>query len=143
MRAESNVAPNKMCHIQISFMRDDLQACVERNQDYFEKLAHVENIKVISISADKPDNAVASVVTGMELYMELSGLVDVEKERAKILKTQETLEKDIKRASGKLTNQGFLAKAPAAVIEKEKAKLEELQNKMKSLEERLAFLAKL
>ena len=132
-----------MCHIQISFMRDDLQACVERNQDYFEKLAHVENIKVISISADKPDNAVASVVTGMELYMELSGLVDVEKERAKILKTQETLEKDIKRASGKLTNQGFLAKAPAAVIEKEKAKLEELQNKMKSLEERLAFLAKL
>ena len=124
-------------------MRDDLQACVERNQDYFEKLAHVENIKVISISADKPDNAVASVVTGMELYMELSGLVDVEKERAKILKTQETLEKDIKRASGKLTNQGFLAKAPAAVIEKEKAKLEELQNKMKSLEERLAFLAKL
>ena len=75
--------------------------------------------------------------------MELSGLVDVEKERAKILKTQETLEKDIKRASGKLTNQGFLAKAPAAVIEKEKAKLEELQNKMKSLEERLAFLAKL
>ena len=106
-------------------------------------MAHVENIKVISISADKPDNAVASVVTGMELYMELSGLIDVEKERAKILKTQETLEKDIKRASGKLTNQGFLAKAPAAVIEKEKAKLEELQNKMKSLEERLAFLAKL
>ena len=56
---------------------------------------------------------------------------------------QEALNKDIKRSSGKLNNQGFLAKAPAAVVEKEKAKLAEMEKQMKSLNERLEFLAKL
>lgn len=103
----------------------------------------MEEIKVLDKNSAKPENAVASVVTGMEVYMELKGLVDVEKERARVLKAQEALNKDIKRSSGKLNNQGFLAKAPAAVVEKEKAKLAEMEKQMKSLNERLDFLAKL
>ena len=117
--------------------------CRYQHKEYFEKLAHVEEIKVLDKNSAKPENAVASVVTGMEVYMELKGLVDVEKERARVLKAQEALNKDIKRSSGKLNNQGFLAKAPAAVVEKEKAKLAEMEKQMKSLNERLEFLAKL
>ena len=143
MRAGSNVAPNRMCHVQIAFTRDDLVSAVTEHKEYFEKLAHVEEIKVLDKNSAKPENAVASVVTGMEVYMELKGLVDVEKERARVLKAQEALNKDIKRSSGKLNNQGFLAKAPAAVVEKEKAKLAEMEKQMKSLNERLEFLAKL
>lgn len=143
MRAGSNVAPNRMCHVQIAFTRDDLVSAVTEHKEYFEKLAHVEEIKVLDKNSAKPENTVASVVTGMEVYMELKGLVDVEKERARVLKAQEALNKDIKRSSGKLNNQGFLAKAPAAVVEKEKAKLAEMEKQMKSLNERLEFLAKL
>ena len=75
--------------------------------------------------------------------MELKGLIDTAKEKEKILKAKAALEKDMARTAGKLNNQGFLAKAPEAVVAKEKEKLATFEEKMKSLEERLAFLAKL
>ena len=53
------------------------------------------------------------------------------------------VEKEAKRAEGKLNNQGFLAKAPAAVVDKEKAKLEELKTKLQGLKERMDTLSKL
>ena len=91
----------------------------------------------------KPENALASVVTGMEIYLELKGLIDAEKEKARILKDKAAAEKEIARTKGKLANEGFLAKAPQAVVEKEKAKLAEMEEKLVSLEERLNFLAQL
>lgn len=58
-------------------------------------------------------------------------------------KTKAALEKDIARTSGKLSNKGFLAKAPEAVVAKEREKLAQFEEKMKSLEERLKFLDQL
>ena len=143
MRAEANVAPNKMCHIQLSILRDDLKDCVTSHEDYFEKLGHVEKITLLSAGAPKPENALTTVVTGMEVYLELKGLIDTAKEKERIEKSKAALEKEIARTSGKLNNKGFLAKAPAAVVEKEKAKLAEFEEKMKSLNERLLFLNQL
>ena len=63
--------------------------------------------------------------------------------KEKIQKAKDALAKDIARTSGKLSNQGFLAKAPEAVVAKEKEKLATFEEKMKSLDERLQFLEKL
>lgn len=143
MRAEAGVTPNKACHIQIAVLRDDLKACLENNKEYFEKLGHVEGMKLLDADAAKPENANAAVVTGLEVYLELKGLIDTAKEKEKIQKAKDALAKDIARTSGKLSNQGFLAKAPEAVVAKEKEKLATFEEKMKSLDERLQFLEKL
>ena len=143
MRAEAGVTPNKACHIQIAVLRDDLKACLENNKEYFEKLGHVEGMKLLAADAAKPENANAAVVTGLEVYLELKGLIDTAKEKEKIQKAKDALAKDIARTSGKLSNQGFLAKAPEAVVAKEKEKLATFEEKMKSLDERLQFLEQL
>lgn len=69
----------------------------------------------------------------MEVYLELKGLIDTAKERERIEKAKAALEKEIARTSGKLNNKGFLAKAPEDVVAKEKEKLAEFEEKMKSL----------
>lgn len=143
MRAEADVVPSKMCHIQISVTREDLKKCIEDHREYFEKLGHVEQITFLAPGADKPENALTAVVTGMEVYLELKGLIDTEKEKGRIEKAKAALEKDIARTSGKLNNQGFLAKAPEEVVQKEKEKLAQFEEKMKSFNERLEFLKNL
>ena len=103
----------------------------------------MENLELLARDAAKPDNALAAVVTGMEVYLELKGLIDADKEKARIMKDKEAAEKEIARTQKKLSNEGFLAKAPQAVVEKERNKLKELEEKLASLDERLAFLAQL
>ena len=143
MRAEAGVIPSKACNIQIHFLRDDLKEVVVNHKEYFEKLGRVEAIQVLDDEAEKPENALAAVVTGMEIYLELKGLIDTVKEKERIEKAKKGLEKEIARTSGKLNNQGFMAKAPEDVIEKEREKLKEFEEKMNSLNERIAFLDKL
>ncbi len=143
MRAEADVVPSKMCHIRISVTREDLKKCIEDHREYFEKLGHVEQITFLAPGAEKPENALTAVVTGMEVYLELKGLIDTEKEKGRIEKAKAALEKDIARTSGKLNNQGFLAKAPEDVVQKEKEKLAQFEEKMKSFNERLEFLKNL
>ena len=90
-----------------------------------------------------PENAMAAVIAGIEVYLPLAGLIDVEKETQRLNKELESMDKEIKRVTGKLNNAGFLAKAPADVVEKEKAKAEELSGKMEAVKERLTYLATL
>ena len=70
----------------------------------------------------------------------LGDLVDLDKERARLMKERDNTASEIARAQGKLANQGFLNKAPAALVEAEKAKLEELERMLVKLDERLAGL---
>ena len=143
MRAEAHVAPNVACTVEIATDRADLAKAIDEHRAYFEKLAHAETLKLLPKDAAKHENALATVVTGMEVYLELAGLIDAEKERARIEKDRAGLEKEIQKIKGKLQNEGFLAKAPAAVVEKEKAKLAEYEEKVGALAARLEFLAKL
>ena len=85
----------------------------------------------------------AGVVGGVEIYLPLKGLIDVEKETARLTKEMDKLGKEIKKLNGKLRNEGFLKKAPAQVVEGERTKLAGYEEKMKSLEARLADLRKL
>jgi valyl-tRNA synthetase len=85
----------------------------------------------------------AGVVNGVEIYLPLKGLIDVEKETARLNKELEKLEKEIKRLAGKLSNEGFLKKAPEQVVAGEKEKLAGYEEKKKSVESRIQDLAKL
>ena len=84
-----------------------------------------------------------AVAGGVEIYLPLKGLIDVEKETARLAKDLEGLTKEIARTEGKLANEKFVAKAPAEVVAKEREKLQSYEEKKRVVEERLRYLAAL
>ena len=122
---------------------ENLRTVFTENQAYLDKLASSEPVTILPAGAGKPENAMAGVVSGVEIYLPLKGLIDVEKETARLQKEQEKLQKEIKRLNGKLSNEGFLSKAPEQVVAAEKEKLAGYQEKLKAVEGRIADLAKL
>ena len=143
MRAEVGAAPSKKSELILSVADEALRAVFTENQAYLDKLASSEPVTILPAGAGKPENAMAGVVSGVEIYLPLKGLIDVEKETARLQKEQEKLEKEIKRLNGKLSNEGFLSKAPEQVVAAEKEKLAGYQEKLKAVEGRIADLAKL
>ena len=142
MRAEVNANPGKKIPA-VLLVADDLREVVAANDSYIKLLGGIDNLELRAMDAEKPENAMAAVVTGIEVYLPLAGLIDVEKETQRLSKELATMEKDLQRVSGKLNNAGFLAKAPEDVIAKERAKSEELTGKIEAVKKRMAYLAEL
>ena len=139
MRAEVNVPPGKKVPATM-LAAADLKDGIEANAGYIHLMGAISELTVLADNAAKPENAMAAVVAGIEVYLPLAGLIDVEKENARLNKELAAIDKELSRVEGKLGNAGFLAKAPEAVIEKEKAKAEELNGKKAAINERLEYL---
>lgn len=142
MRAEVNANPGKKIPA-IMLVSEDLREVVAHNDSYIKLLGGIDNLELRQLNGEKPENAMATVVTGIEVYLPLAGLIDVEKETQRLSKELAAMEKDLQRAGGKLNNAGFLAKAPEDVIAKERAKYEELSGKIEAVKKRMAYLAEL
>lgn len=142
MRAEVNSNPGKKIPA-IMLVSEDLREVVAHNDSYIKLLGGIDNLELRPLNGEKPENAMAAVVTGIEVYLPLAGLIDVEKETQRLSKELAAMEKDLQRAGGKLNNAGFLAKAPEDVIAKERAKYEELSGKIEAVKKRMAYLAEL
>lgn len=142
MRAEVNANPGKKIPA-IMLVSEDLREVVANNDSYIKLLGGIDNLELRPLNGEKPENAMAAVVTGIEVYLPLAGLIDVEKETQRLSKELAAMEKDLQRAGGKLNNAGFLAKAPEDVIAKERAKYEELSGKIEAVKKRMAYLAEL
>lgn len=142
MRAEVNANPGKKIPA-IMLVSEDLREVVDHNDSYIKLLGGIDNLELRPLNGEKPENAMAAVVTGIEVYLPLAGLIDVEKETQRLSKELAAMEKDLQRAGGKLNNAGFLAKAPEDVIAKERAKYEELSGKIEAVKKRMAYLAEL
>lgn len=142
MRAEVNANPGKKIPA-IMLVSEDLREVVAHNDSYIKLLGGIDNLELRPLNGEKPENAMAAVVTGIEVYLPLAGLIDVEKETQRLSKELAAMEKDLQRAGGKLNNAGFLAKAPEDVIAKERVKYEELSGKIEAVKKRMAYLAEL
>lgn len=142
MRAEVNANPGKKIPA-IMLVSEDLREVVAHNDSYIKLLGGIDNLELRPLNGEKPENAMAAVVTGIEVYLPLAGLIDVEKETQRLSKELAAMEKDLQRAGGKLNNAGFLAKAPEDVIAKERAKYEELSGIIEAVKKRMAYLAEL
>lgn len=142
MRAEVNANPGKKIPA-IMLVSEDLREVVAHNDSYIKLLGGIDNLELRPLNGEKPENAMAAVVTGIEVYLPLAGLIDVEKETQRLSKELTAMEKDLQRAGGKLNNAGFLAKAPEDIIAKERAKYEELSGKIEAVKKRMAYLAEL
>lgn len=143
MRAEVNVPPGRKSEVILQTAAPDIQAVFEQYGQYLKTLAAAEPIVILDAAAAKPENAMTAVVNGVEIYLPLKGLIDIEKETARLNKELAGLDKELARIAGKLANEGFVAKAPPEVIAKEQAKKAEYQEKQQAIQARLAYLASL
>ena len=139
VRSEMNVPPSKKAKVIMVPSEDKLEA-VEAGKDYFKTLASASEVEVRADEAGIPEDAVSVVIDGVKIFIPLDELVDFEKELERLNKEKAKLEGEIKRVNGKLSNHGFLAKAPQKLVDEEKAKKEKFEEMMKSVEERLASI---
>ena len=110
---------------------------------FFVRLASASEVGVAeSFASDvvSADNAVQIITASATLYLPLADLVDTEKERARLTAELEKLNAEIDRVNKKLSNESFVAKAPAAVVDAEKAKLAKYTENLEGVKAALAKL---
>ena len=139
LRAEMKVPPAQKVDIRLVVDKADADA-FSTMTGYLSKLAGSGEVTVSTEAGEIPKNDVHIVSEGVEAVIPLSSLIDPEKEKARILKEIDRLNGDIQRAGGKLSNQGFLAKAPESVINEERAKLATAEEMLEKLRDRLETL---
>jgi len=137
LRANMNVAPSKKASMIFVTEKADV---IEEGKGFIEKLAGAEGITVQQDKTGIPDNAVSLAVPGIEIYIPFNELVDIEKEIERLEKEALTYRNEINRVERMLSNEGFIAKAPAQKIEEEKAKKEKYLELLNKTEERLRGL---
>ncbi len=144
IRAEAEAAPSRKLHAYIIAESADA-ALAGAGASYIKALGGLESLTVTEDRGALPEDTKSAAVPGMEIYVPMDELVDYAKEKEKLTKEGAKLESEIARAKNKLSNQGFVSKAPANVIEAERTKLAEYEDLLaknrKMLEAVLAKLA--
>ena len=126
-RAEMNVPPSRKAHLMI--VAKDAAVFTEAEQ-YFVRLASASGLDVSDQeTAFSTDGCVSVVTENATIYMPMAELVDLEAERKRLTKELEDVEKRLIQINAKLSNQGFLSKAPANVVEEQKNNQQKLNEK--------------
>ena len=112
-RNEMNVAPSKKVHYTIATAHADT---FTRGIPFFKRLASASDVTVADANIPTPDGSIEVVTHAARVLMPLAELVDFEKELARIAKEKANAEKQLAGIENKLSNQGFIAKAPEAVV---------------------------
>ncbi|WP_438434341.1 valine--tRNA ligase [Gorillibacterium sp. sgz500922] len=139
IRAEVNVPMSKKIDLLVRPADGESADILTRNADYLRRFCGT-NAFEIGLELTAPDKAMSAVVTGAELYLPLSGLIDIAQEVARLSKELDSLQGEVDRIEKKLANEGFVSKAPARVIEEEKAKLADYAEKRAKVAARMAEL---
>ncbi len=119
-RAEMNVPPSKKAHLTVVTARTDTYNA--QTAPFFERLASASGVEICA-QCEPSENAVQIVTTCATIYIPLAEMIDLGEEKKRLEKEAEKTKGEIERLEKKLQNEGFLAKAPAAVVEAERAKL--------------------
>ncbi len=137
IRAENEVEPGK--ELTVTIVTDAHLDVLESQAEHVKRLAKVASL---TFETTKPElkNVASAFLPGIEIHVSLEGLFDAEKAKASLTKEQESLQKFVAGIEAKLGNEQFVARAPAAVIDEQKAKLAEAKEKLAKIEERLKGL---
>ena len=142
IRAEMNVVPSKKAHVFVVSADEFTRERFERSKVFFKTLAYAADVSVQEDKTGIGEDAVSCAVENATIYMPFAELVDIAKEIERLTKEKEKMIKEVERVEKKLSNAGFVSKAPANVIEEEKAKGEKYKAVLAQIEERLAQMNK-
>ena len=139
LRQQNDVAERKPVKVTVAAASADDAAGLERAADLTARMGCLASFTV-GTDPERPEGAAADVVEGLEVLLDLDGLIDKEAQRESLQRNLAKVEKNVETVSGKLSNEAFVAKAPEAVVAKERARLEELEAEKARLEALLAAL---
>ncbi|MDM7485284.1 MAG: valine--tRNA ligase, partial [Vibrio metschnikovii] len=142
LRAEYDINPGKPLSVMLKVASEEDAARVEANKPVLISLAKLESVRVIESNEVTPACATA-LVGKSELMIPMAGLIDKQAELERLAKEIAKTEGEIKRIEGKLSNQGFVAKAPEAVVAVERDKLNGYQETLVKLIEQKATISAL
>ncbi len=137
LRAEMNVTPGRRATLILK-PHAGWRGALAAAEGYFKRLAFASGVELLEDGAQNPGKSASAVTGPCELFMPLGELVDVEKELQRLEKDRKNVEGEIARAKGKLENGGFVAKAPAHLIEAEREKMALNGKLLEKLEQRIA-----
>ena len=142
VRNEMNTPLSKPINIIAKVSDAAHYTVLKENESYIARFSNPEEF-VYGEDVEAPSDAVTSVITGAEIYLPLAGLINIEDEIARLEKEAEKLQQEVDRVEKKLSNEKFVAKAPAAVVEAERAKGADYQAQREAVLERIATLKKI
>jgi len=142
LRAEYDIAPSKGLEVMIKVADEKDAARIEANKVVLNSLAKLDSLTVLADGAETPACA-TKLVGKSELMIPMAGLIDKDAEIARLDGEIKKTHGEIKRIEGKLGNEGFVAKAPEAVVAKEREKLDGYKETLVKLEEQKATIAAL
>jgi len=142
IRAEMNIAPGKLLPVLLQHGADMDRERLERHQRAITTLGRLESIAWLGADEPTPDSATA-LVGGMNILIPMADLIDKTAESARLEKEIAKLRKEAERGVAKLSNADFIGRAPAAVVEKERARAVELQHAVAKLEQQLTRIRQL
>jgi valyl-tRNA synthetase len=142
IRGEMDIAPSKSLPVLLKNVSESDQRRLAENEQFLSSLAKLESITVLDEGEQGPASA-SAVVGDLTVLIPMAGLIDKEAEIARLDKAIEKLDKDAAKTRGKLANENFVSKAPAAVIEKEQAKLSEVESTLTKLRDQKTQIAAL
>jgi len=137
IRGESNLPPLQKIRAIVQSDDAGLRAALDRSRNYVVPLAGLSELVLQPVGAPPP--GVASWVgQGVSIYVPLAGLLDLDEERARLRKEIARVESDLAALIRKLDNPSFVSRAPADVVEKDRARVTELQGRLAKLQDNLS-----
>ncbi|MDU4093990.1 MAG: valine--tRNA ligase [Pantoea sp.] len=141
IRAEMNISPGKPLELLLRGASADAQRRVSENRNFLQAMARLSDITVLA-QGEKGPLSVTKLVDGAELLIPMAGLVDKEAELDRLAKELAKLEAEMEKINARLSNESFVARAPEAVVAKERARMDELeQGKTKLIEQQSVIAA--
>ena len=138
IRVEADAAPSRK--VSVIVRTDTLADTIPAVESHICKIANVDSITAQPASAEAADDVMSQVITGGDILVPLDELVDKAAEIERLEKEKKRLEGEVMRVEKKLANQGFVSKAPAAVVEEERSKGEKYKEMLETVVARLESL---
>ncbi|MCM3568382.1 valine--tRNA ligase [Neobacillus mesonae] len=139
IRAEVNTPLSKKIKMIVKAKDETILGTIERNRAYIERFCNPEQLQM-GIDVEIPEKAMTAVITGVEIILPLEGLINIDEEIARLEKELDKLNKEVERVQKKLSNEGFMKKAPEHVVAEERAKEKDYLEKRSIVEGRIKEL---
>ena len=141
-KAEMNIAPSRKSNAIFVTRENKVKEIINEGKRYFINLAGIEDIE-IKEKNESIDESISIVLDKCEVFLPLKDLIDIDKEIDRLEKEKSKLETEIKRVIGKLSNEGFVSKAPKHIVDEEKTKQSKYEEMLKNVMDRLKDIKKL
>ncbi|MFP5114426.1 valine--tRNA ligase [Bacillaceae bacterium C204] len=139
IRAEVNTPMSKKIKMLVKAKDETVLKSIETNRSYIERFCNPEELQM-GVELETPEKAMTAVITGLEIILPLEGLINIDEEIARLEKEFDRLNKEVERVQKKLSNEGFMKKAPESVVAEERAKENDYREKRAIVEARIKEL---